>query len=203
MGGDGISEAVDALRALSMPSSSSGIQNSEINYPLIQSSSSNTTGTYSDSSSTPPRKFRSLQEIYNETREVDEEVGLCFLSMEEPTRYEEAVGDENWRRAMESEVDSIQKNGTWELSDLPKNQRAVGLKWVFKLKKDPNGKILKHKARLVAKGYVQKYGIDYKEVFAPVARIETVRTILAYAAQKQWRVHHLDVKTAFLNGELE
>ncbi|KDP30510.1 hypothetical protein JCGZ_16690 [Jatropha curcas] len=123
--------------------------------------------------------------------------------MEEPTRYEEAVGDKNWRRAMESEIDSIQKNGTWELSDLPKNQRAVGLKWVFKLKKDPNSKIVKHKARLVAKGYVQKYGVDYKEVFAPVARIETARTILAYAAQKQWRDHHLDVKTAFLNGELE
>ena len=65
---------------------------------------------------------------------------------------------------------------------MPKNQRAVGLKWVFKLKKDPNGKIIKHKAHLVAKGYVQKYGVDYKEVFAPVARIETVRTILAYAA---------------------
>ncbi|KAF2322074.1 hypothetical protein GH714_006270 [Hevea brasiliensis] len=101
LGGAGIPEAVDAFRTPSTPSSSSGIPNSEINYPLIQSSSSNTTGTGSDSSSTPPRKFRSLQEIYNETREVDEEVGLCFLSMEEPTRYEEAVGDENWRRAME------------------------------------------------------------------------------------------------------
>lgn len=105
--------------------------------------------------------------------------------MEEPTQFEEANRNGNWRQAMEMEIESIRKNETWELADLPKDHKAVGLKWIYKLKKDPSGKIIKHKVRLVAKGYLQKYGVDYKEVFAPVARIETVRTILAYAAQMQ------------------
>ena len=87
--------------------------------------------------------------------------------------------------------------------DLPQNRKAIGVKWVFKVKRDPMGKIKKHKARLVAKGYVQKQGIDYGEVFAPVARIETVRLILALTATHGWKVHHLDVKSAFLNGNLE
>jgi len=74
---------------------------------------------------------------------------------------------------------------------------------VFKLKRNAKGEIIKHKARLVAKGYVQKQGIDIEEVFAPVARIETVNAILAMAANRGWKAHHLDVKTTFLNGELE
>ena len=85
---------------------------------------------------------------------------------------------------------------------LPPKHRAVGLKWVFKIKKDPDGNIVKYKARLVAKGYAQCFGVDFEEVFAPVARIETVRVLLALAAQGGWEVHHMDVKSAFLNGEL-
>jgi hypothetical protein len=76
------------------------------------------------------------------------------------------------------------------------------LKWVFKVKRDPAGNIVKHKARLVAKGYAQIQGVGYDEVFAPVARLETVRLLLALAAQGQWEVHHMDVKSAFLNGDL-
>jgi hypothetical protein len=86
---------------------------------------------------------------------------------------------------------------------LPPGKRPIGLKWVFKLKKNAEGEIIKYKARLVAKGYVQKQGIDFEEVFAPVARLDTVRMILALAANRGWQVHHLDVKTAFLNGDLE
>lgn len=74
---------------------------------------------------------------------------------------------------------------------------------MFKVKKDPSGKIVKHKARLVVKGYAQVQGVDYDEVFAPVARMETVRLLLALAAQGEWQVHHMDVKSAFLNGNLE
>jgi hypothetical protein len=77
------------------------------------------------------------------------------------------------------------------------------LKWVFKLKRNSDGEIVKHKARLVAKGYVQKFGVDYEEVFAPVARLDTVRLLLAYATNHGWKVHCLDVKSAFLHGELE
>jgi len=101
-----------------------------------------------------------------------------------------------------TEMNSIQSNKTWELSMLPAGHKAIGLKWVFKVKKDPDGNIIKHKARLVAKGYAQREGVDFEEVFAPVARIETVRLLIALAAQKGWQVHHMDVKSAFLNGDL-
>jgi hypothetical protein len=84
--------------------------------------------------------------------------------------------------AMDSEMQSICKNGTWELAILPLGQKAIGLKWVFKLKKNSKGEIVKHKARLVAKGYVQKQGVDFEEVFAPMARLDTIRLILALAA---------------------
>ena len=104
---------------------------------------------------------------------------------------------------MEAELDSINRNNTWTLTTLPTNHEAIGLKWVFKTKKDAKGEIIKYKARLVAKGYVQKQGIDFDEVYAPVARIETVRLILALAAHHGWQVHHLDVKSAFLHGELK
>jgi hypothetical protein len=85
--------------------------------------------------------------------------------------------------AMEAEMESIQSNKTWELADLPAGHRAIGLKWVFKVKKNPEGKVIKHKARLVAKGYAQREGVDFEEVFAPVARIETVRLLIALAAR--------------------
>lgn len=104
---------------------------------------------------------------------------------------------------MDSEIQSICKNRTWELAELPSGQKPIGLKWVFKLKKDSEGKVIKHKARLVAKGYVQKHGVDFDEVFAPVARLDTIRLLLALVANRGWQVHHLDVKSAFLNGELE
>lgn len=103
---------------------------------------------------------------------------------------------------MVTEMNSIQSNKTWELSTLPTGHRAIGLKWVFKVKKDAEGNIVKYKARLVAKGYVQREGVDFDEVFAPVARMETVRLLIALAAQMNWEVHHMDVKSAFLNGEL-
>ena len=102
---------------------------------------------------------------------------------------------------MNCELQSIQGNITWYYADLPKGHKAIGLKWFYKVKRDPEGNIVKHKARLVAKGYAQKHGVDY-EVFAPVARLETVRLILALAAHGKWEVHHMDVKSAFLNGDL-
>ena len=103
---------------------------------------------------------------------------------------------------METELESIRENNTWCYADLPKGHKAIGLKWVFKVKRDPGGNVVKYKARLVAKGYAQKQGVDYEEVFGPVARLETVRLILALATQGEWEVHHMDVKSAFLNGDL-
>ena len=86
---------------------------------------------------------------------------------------------------------------------MAKGFKPIGLKWVFKIKRNSNGSISKYKARLVAKGYVQRHGVDYEEVFAPVARIETIRLVIAIGASKGWEIHHLDVKTAFLHGELK
>ena len=86
--------------------------------------------------------------------------------------------------------------------DPPVGCRPIGLKWVYKVKRDERGAIVKYKARLVAHGFVQREGIDFEEVFALVACIESIQLLLALAAAKDWRVHHLDVKSAFLNGEL-
>jgi len=108
--------------------------------------------------------------------------GLCLVAAEEPRTIEDAMSEECWRKAMELEMTAIEDNRTWVVSDLPPKQKAIGLKWVFKVKKDPDGNIVKHKARLVAKGYAQRQGVDFDEVFAPVARIETVRVLLALAA---------------------
>jgi hypothetical protein len=104
---------------------------------------------------------------------------------------------------MTEEISSIEDNGTWELVDLLTGQKLIGLKWVYKLKKDASGAMIKHKARLVARRFVQREGVDYDEVLALVARLDSVRLLLALAAQEGWLVHHLDVKSVFLNGELK
>lgn len=130
---------------------------------------------------------------------------LSLLLNEEkvPRNFEEAKSKPEWMMAMQSELDSINRTNTWKLTDLPKGAKVIGVKWLFKVKRNADGSIYKHKARLVAKGYVQEPGIDYDEVFAPVARMETVRLIIAIAANHGWDLHHLDVKTAFLHGDLK
>nr|GEY82273.1 retrovirus-related Pol polyprotein from transposon TNT 1-94 [Tanacetum cinerariifolium] len=90
-----------------------------------------------------------------------------------------------------------------ELTTLPKGQKAIGVKWVYKAKKNAKGEVENYKARLVAKGYKQKHGIDYEEVFAPVSHLETIRMIIAIASQHKWKIHQMDAKSAFLNGLLE
>jgi len=96
----------------------------------------------------------------------------------------------------------IEKNQTWVLVEKPLDRKIIGVKWVFRTKLNANGSINKHKARLVVKGYAQIFGVDYSETFAPVARLDTIRLLLAIAAEKGWRVYQLDVKSAFLNGLL-
>lgn len=128
---------------------------------------------------------------------------LLLLINDEPWDFKEANKYREWRDACDDEIKSIIKNRTWSLVSLPVGIKPIGLKWVFKIKRNSDGNITKHKARLVAKGYVKKHGVDFDEVFAPVARIETVRFIIALAASNGWEVHHLDVKTAFLHGELK
>lgn len=99
---------------------------------------------------------------------------------------------------MDEELQAIEKNETWELISPPSSAKYIGLKWAFKMKKDLTGKILRHKARLAV-----KFGIDFEEVFTLVARLEMIQVILAIDALYGWLMHHLDVKSAFLNGEIE
>lgn len=123
----------------------------------------------------------------------------------EPRTYQDAVKcdeAEKWIEAMEEELKSIDKNETWELCELPRERKAVGSKWVFKIKTEADGQTTRHKARLVAQGYSQKFGIDYDEVFAPVAKGTTFRALMAVAGNRAMKVRHYDVKTAFLNGHL-
>lgn len=106
-------------------------------------------------------------------------------------------------QAMQEEMDSIQRNDTWKLTELPHDKKKIVTKWVYKNKFNSDGSVERHKARLVAKGFTQKYGIDYEETFAPVARQETFRMLISLVAHKKWSIHHMDVKSAFLNGYLE
>ena len=114
--------------------------------------------------------------------EVEHNNLIMFTSTANPTTFQEAVQNSKWRAAIDLEIEAIERNGTWELTDLPKGMKKIGVKWVFKTKLNENGKVDKCKARLVAKGYAQQHGIDYTEVFAPVARWDTIRMVIALAA---------------------
>jgi hypothetical protein len=145
-------------------------------------------------------RMRSLQDLYDSTNEVHL---VCLLADAENISFEEAIRDKKWKSAMDEEIRAIDRNNTWELVELPKGCQPIGVKWVFKKKMNAQGEIELYKARLVAKGYKQKAGIDYDEVFAPVARTETIRLLISQAAQFKWPLFQMDVKTAFLNGVLE
>jgi len=135
--------------------------------------------------------------------DLDEEINLMlFIASNDPISFEEAAKSPKWREAMDLEIKSIEKNGTWELTTLLIGAKQIRAKWVFKTKLNENGKVDKLKRRLVTKGFSQKFGIDYTEVFAPVARWDTIRMILALAFCRGWDVYQLDLKSAFLHGEL-
>ncbi|GAQ93583.1 putative retrotransposon protein [Klebsormidium nitens] len=124
----------------------------------------------------------------------------------EPQSYQEAIGGEEselWRLSMDEEMRSLLENGIWELVEKPEGVKPVPMKWVYKIKRDALGNVERYKSRLVAKGYLQKQGIDFQEVYAPVSKHTTLRALLAVLAARDLELHQLDVKTAFLNGELE
>ena len=123
-----------------------------------------------------------------------------------PLRYEDISGRDDeaeWRTAVKEELNSIEKNETWTLVKPVKGKKLIGAKWVFAMKPTDDGKRSKCKARLVAKGFMQREGIDYSETYAPVARLPTVRMLLSIGIQMGMIIEHLDVKTAFLHGNLE
>uniref|UniRef100_A0A2N9GBX0 Reverse transcriptase Ty1/copia-type domain-containing protein n=1 Tax=Fagus sylvatica TaxID=28930 RepID=A0A2N9GBX0_FAGSY len=126
----------------------------------------------------------------------------AFATLHEPHTFREASSDPLWQQAMKEELDALLKTGTWDLVDLPAGKSAIGCKWVYKIKTRSDGTVDRYKARLVAKGFTQEYGIDYEETFAPVARLSSVRTLIAVSASRHWPLFQMDVKNAFLNGEL-
>jgi hypothetical protein len=136
--------------------------------------------------------IRSLSDIYSR----------CNVAEAEPINVEEAMNSQVWIATIKEELAMIDKNQTWMLVDKSTHKKAIGVKWIFKTKLITDGKINKHKARLVVKGYSQETGIDFTENFAPVSRHETMKLLLALAAQNGWYIFQLDVKSVFLNGVL-
>ena len=126
-----------------------------------------------------------------------------MLSQIEPKKFEEASKDKSLVKAMNEELDQIEKNNTWELVPRPIEKNIIGSKSRFKNKMNEQGQVIRNKARLVCKGYSQIEGLDYDETFAPVARMEAIRMFLAFACYQNFKVYQMDVKSAFLNGDLE
>lgn len=125
---------------------------------------------------------------------------------EEPRTYEQAihaVDSDQWKHAMNEEYDSLIKNHTWALVKPPADQKVIDNRWIYKVKQNTDGSTERFKARLVVRGFTQEYGIDYQETFSPVVKFTSIRTILALAASRRMKLKHFDVKTAFLNGDLD
>ncbi|WKA03781.1 hypothetical protein VitviT2T_021870 [Vitis vinifera] len=148
----------------------------------------------------PPRHSTRVRSIPPHL--LDYHCYTTLATLPEPQTYREASTDPLWQIAMKEELDALTKNHTWDLVTLPPRQSMVGCKWIYKIKIRSDGSVERYKARLVAKGFTQEYGIDYEETFAPVARISSVRALLAVAAAPKWDLFQMDVKNAFLNGDL-
>ncbi|MCO5596737.1 hypothetical protein L7F22_050806 [Adiantum nelumboides] len=135
--------------------------------------------------------------------EFGEDCPIGLYPDKEPTSFDEAIGNIKWEQAMDEETAALDVNETWELVPLPEGKKSIGCKWVYKVKHNADGTISRYKARLVAKGYAQMYGINYEETFSPVAKMATFHTVIAVAMSKGWLLHQMDVKNAFLHGDLQ
>ena len=144
-----------------------------------------------------PSRYLLLGELYQV---------ITIDSEEDPVNYKEAlenVDAQEWLKAMDRDMKSMHSNSVWSLVEAPKGVKPIGCKWIYKRKRRPNGKVETFKARLVAKGYTQKEGIDYEETFSPVAMLKSIQILLVVATSLDYKIWHMDVKTAFLNGTLE
>jgi Reverse transcriptase (RNA-dependent DNA polymerase) len=120
-----------------------------------------------------------------------------------PCEWRKAMQDPKWKMTMFEEMRALIKNDTWDMVPRPSGKNVVGCKWVYSVKYNPEGKVDRFKAQLVAKGYTQTYGVDYEETFAPVAKMNIVRTLISCAVNLRWDLCQLDVKNAFLYGDLK
>lgn len=152
-----------------------------------------------------PRRSERLANKEIRSRECP---GCCVArhSLKDPETLQEALAapdKEEWKAAMQSELDSLKASETWELVPRPKGRQVVKCKWVFRRKYDANGDLERYKARLVACGYSQVEGIDFKETFSPVVKLKSIRTLLAIAVEREWKIHQVDITAAYLNGTLK
>ena len=125
---------------------------------------------------------------------------------DDPINFRQAMESFNSQKlidAMNDEIKSMRDNDVWDPIPFPEGAKPIGCKWIFKKKLRPDGSIDKFKARLVAKGFTQRPGVDFFDVYAPVARITTIRVLIALASINKFVIHHMNVKTAFLNGDLD
>ena len=130
----------------------------------------------------------------------------CYFTLAtlyEPHTYHEAHTDLLWQQGMNEELDTLHKNHTWDMVDLPPSKSVVGCKWFYKIKTRVDGSFERYKARLVAKGFTQEYGINYEEIFALVARLTSVRCLITVTVVHYWLFYQMDVKNVFLNGDIQ
>ena len=120
-----------------------------------------------------------------------------------PNTFQEALSHPGWRSAMIEGMDALNGNGTCNLVHLPTEKKAIGCRWVFAVKVNPDGSVARLKARLVAKGYAQTYGVDYSDTFSHVAKMTSVRLFISLVATHNWDLHQLDIKNVFLHGNLQ
>ncbi|CAL8138375.1 unnamed protein product [Prunus armeniaca] len=179
---------------LSTPSTSSSISS-------VQADSSHT----DHSSLTPSASviIGPLNQGVRTRKQLAQEIShVCYVSKEEPRNVKEALHHGEWFLAMQEELNQFVRNDVWYLVPRPVHTNVIGTKWIFKNKTDEQGNVVRNKARLVAQGYTQMEGIDFDETFAPVARLESVRLLLAIVCHLKFKLYQMDVKTAFLNGVL-
>ncbi|KAK4857146.1 hypothetical protein QYF36_025054 [Acer negundo] len=127
----------------------------------------------------------------------------CYTSQIEPKKVDEALNDEFWVLAMQEELNQFERNEVWTLVPKPKSTNMIGTKWIYRNKSNEDGNIVRNKARLVAQGYSQIEGINFEETFAPVARLKSIRLLLSISCVHKFKLHQMDVKSAFLNGFLQ
>ncbi|GKF31086.1 retrovirus-related pol polyprotein from transposon RE2 [Tanacetum coccineum] len=127
----------------------------------------------------------------------------ALSNVHDPKTFQEAQSQAVWRKAMQEELAALVENKTWSIVSLPKGKHDVGSRWVFKTKFNSDGSVDRHKARLVSQGFTQQYGVDYKETFAPIVKMTTIRVLLFVTINNGWSLSQMDVKSAFLHGDLE
>jgi len=165
--------------------------------PSSSATPSDAETTPSDAETAPRYVLRDRQSLRPPDR-----LGFAGTVLSEPTSYRDAIQHQEWQHAMAEEIAALERTGTWDLVPIPAHVHPITCKWVYKVKTRSDGSLECYKARLVARGFQQEHGRDYDETFAPVAHMTTVRTLLAVASVREWSISQLDVKNAFLNGEL-